>query len=184
MALDKHIIDLPYPSNLLDIWTNQNISIKVPNTNSEFIPDTILSFFLKMSPHCHKYQLILEVAFTQTLADVQLKVKEFLNMFPEILMVVIVDITETEPYQSPAANTMAWNTFWQCGDLLDLGTFIPSQDGPRGMVVNSSRHMWCSIGSIDYHVWVRGGLKGNKIDIDVTDDKIYTWGVSSFNNWT
>jgi len=181
-TLDKHIVDLPYPDSLLDVLMNQNTSIKAPDTNSEFIPDTSLSFFSKLFPCCHRYQLILKVAFTQTLADVLLKVKEFLNTFPEVLMVVVVNITEARPYQSPAADSMAWNTFQQDSNPLDLGAFITPQDSLRGMTVNSGGHMWCSIKSIDYHVWMKSDLDGNKIDIDVTNNKFCTWGVSSFND--
>ena len=181
-ALDKTIVDLPYPDHLLNILSNQNPSIKAPDTNGEFIPDALLSFFLKMFPCCHKYQLILEVAFTQTLVDVFLKVKELLNAFPEILIVIVVNITETRVYQSPATNSVAWNTFWQDENPLDLGTFIPPQCSPQGLEINSGGHMWCSIKSIDYHVWVKSGLNGDKIDVDITDNECYACGMSSFNN--
>ena len=181
-TLDKTIVDLPYPEHLLDVWTNQNLSIKAPDTNSEFIPDALLSFLSKMFPRCHKYQLVLEVTFTQTLADILLKVGELLNAFPEILVVVVIDITETRVYQAPATGSVAWNTFWQDEDLLGLGEFIPPQRGQKGTVINSGRHTWCSINSIDYHVWVKNGLNGGKIDVDVTDDEWYVCSVSLFNN--
>ena len=135
-----------------------------------------------MFPHCHKYQLILEVAFTQTLADILLKVGELLNAFPEILVVIVIDITETRVYQAPATSSVAWNTFRQHEDLLGLGEFIPPQRSQKGTVINSGRHTWCSINSIDYPVWVKNGLNGGKIDVDVTDDEWYAYGVSLFNN--
>ena len=181
-TLDKTIVDLPYPEHLLDVWTNQNLSIKAPDSNSEFIPDALLCFLSKMFPRCHKYQLVLEVVFTQTLADILLKVGELLNAFPEILMVIVIDIMETRVYQAPATSSVAWNTFRQHEDPLGLGEFIPPQRSQKGMVINSGRHMWCSINSIDYHVWVKNGLNGGKIDVDVTDNEWYAYGVSLFNN--
>jgi len=164
-TLDKNIVDLPYPDHLLDVLTNQNISIKAPDTNSEFIPDTLLSFFSKMYPCCHKYQLI----------------QELLIAFPEILVVIIVNITESKVYQSPATNSKAWNTFQQHENLLHLGEFIP-QRSLRGMEINRGGHTWCSIRSIDYHVWVKSNLDSGKIDVDVTDTECYACGVSLFNN--
>ncbi|KIM66052.1 hypothetical protein SCLCIDRAFT_22253 [Scleroderma citrinum Foug A] len=160
--LSRHVLFVEWPTAIHE----------VPIT---FLTSTLNKTIVDLPYPKHLLNLVLKVAFTQTLVDILLKVGELLNAFPEILMVIVIDIMETRVYQAPATGSVAWNTFRQHKDPLGLGKSIPPQHSQKGMVINSGGHTWCSINSIDYHIWVKNGLNGGKIDVDVTDDEWYAY---------
>ncbi|KAI9456475.1 hypothetical protein HD554DRAFT_2178093 [Boletus coccyginus] len=162
--LNQQITSLPYPRHALSILVNQNAAMKSPNSDAEYIPDTSLSFFSKVGPRLHKYQLILEVAFTQSLTDVLQKVKDIIELFPEVVVVLVIDISES-PYRSPKSGGVAWETFRNYGGSIDFDTFLVAGNGSDASSVG--------------HPVDR--LSGPKIDIDVMEGAHYAHGSTSGN---
>ncbi|KIJ19091.1 hypothetical protein PAXINDRAFT_153664 [Paxillus involutus ATCC 200175] len=168
---------IPFPHTVLAILVHQNSPMKALETEDGYTPDTSLSFFSKVWSHLHNYQLILEVTFTQTQEDIFKKVKNILKSFPEILVVLVLAISEHQcPH--PMSGGAAWEFFRNHRGTMTLDTFLTG-DRPEGSVgnpVRSGGHDWCCIGNVDYHVWVRDGLSGPKINLDVTDGAHYVHG--------
>ncbi|KIJ06998.1 hypothetical protein PAXINDRAFT_19800 [Paxillus involutus ATCC 200175] len=147
---------IPFPRAALAILVHQNSPMKALETEDEYTPDTSLSFFSK---------------------DVFKKVKNILESFPEILVVLVLTISEHQCLH-PMSGGAAWEFFRNHGGTMTLDTFLTG-DGPEGSVgnpVRSGGHNWCCIENVDYHVWVRDGLSGPKINLDVTDRAHYVHG--------
>ncbi|KIM58281.1 hypothetical protein SCLCIDRAFT_128541, partial [Scleroderma citrinum Foug A] len=174
------LIALPYPTTLIHIQFDQNRSISTLDLDSNFVPDAVLSFLMKVQPCLHKYQAILEVVFSQHWENVIQKVKDIIAEFLETLMVVIINITETK-YQTPKPDSKAWQTF-SASPFLNFDAFLSfntdsvvsgSDVAPVGMAPNnlvipsimSRKHCWCSVESINYHIWVKKGLQDQECAI-------------------
>ncbi|KAN0086076.1 hypothetical protein V8E55_007210 [Tylopilus felleus] len=173
--LSKQISTISYSRNVLSILVNQNAAMKSHNSNSQYIPDTSLSFFSKVWPCLHKYQLILEVVFMQSLTNVLQKVKGIIELFPKITVVLVINISES-CHILPESGNVVWANFRNYGSSIDFDTFLAAGDGSDASVghpVTSGGHTWCFIEWINYHIWVKDGLSGPKINIDVMEGVHY-----------
>ncbi|KIJ21093.1 hypothetical protein PAXINDRAFT_6874 [Paxillus involutus ATCC 200175] len=155
-AVDTMFISLPYPTDLMDIHTDTATSVKSLN-GSEFVPDMVLSLWSKSLDNVHQ------------------KVRRMVQAFLEILMVVVLDIKEREPYLKPVSTSEAWRTFSKAESPLDLEPFVEaSKSGHAGGHFSDSidvaEHTWCSIKSVDYYVWIRDKSDGGTIPIDDIGD--------------
>ncbi|KIJ11649.1 hypothetical protein PAXINDRAFT_15468 [Paxillus involutus ATCC 200175] len=111
--------------------------------------------------------------------DVHQKVRTMVQAFLEILMVVILDIKEREPYLKPVSTSEAWRTFSKAESPLDLEPFVEaSKSGHAGGHFSDSidvaEHTWCSIKSVDYYIWIRDESNGGTILIDDIGDGDYS----------
>lgn len=104
------LVALPYSTTLIHIQFDQNRMISTLDSDSKFICNTVLSFVMKVQPHLHKCQVMLEVVFSQHWESGIQKVEDIIEEFSETLMVVIVNITKTKT-QASEPDSKAWQIF-------------------------------------------------------------------------
>jgi hypothetical protein len=123
-----------------------------------------------------------ECAFSQDKETLLKKLQLEIDARSEIVMVVMIILTETSPYHSPKEDSTAWHTF-RCHskcpsfeEFLEL-TEITDEDPNWLGPVTVADHTWCCVSNVDYHVWVKDGEE--KIDISTQSSRtVAAYGVS------
>ncbi|KAI6017114.1 hypothetical protein EDC04DRAFT_2608075 [Pisolithus marmoratus] len=151
-----------YPHNIVHIQVSMNSDME-----GEFIsaiPDLALVISLMKGNKIQHFPLIVECALSQPCQKVFKKVAMLIAAHPKVLMVVIVLINESPHYQSPSDKSLAWKTFVNHQDSLDLTGFTSLCDVDSSNVdvdkdfmvpVVIAGHTWCHISSVDYYVWLK-----------------------------
>jgi len=100
---------------------------------------------------------------------------------PEILLVMMIVITEAHQFHSPKEDSTAWEMFCRQQELACFKDFVDmmqttNKDGQWLGPVTVGNHSWCHIANIDYYAWVKDGK--DKISIN-KDSQLMAHGVSA-----
>jgi hypothetical protein len=114
--------------------------------------------------------ILAECAFTQDRNDLWKKLQNEIKVHPELVIVLVIMITEKPEYHSPPDESNAWNLFVKedrcrtCGHFLELqkGDFVGGE--PPSIRVEVAGHTWCNITSAECFVWVKDDR--GKIDVN------------------
>ncbi|KAI6010300.1 hypothetical protein BKA83DRAFT_4503634 [Pisolithus microcarpus] len=158
----SHFQQVSYPCNIVHIQVSMNSDMEEEFISA--IPDLALVISSIKGNKIQRFPLIVECAFSQPHQKVFEKVTMLIAARPEVLMVVIVLINESPHYQSPFKKSLAWKTFANHQDSLDLTDFTSLCDVDSGDVdvgkdfmvpIVIAGHTWCCISSVDYYVWLK-----------------------------
>lgn len=115
-----------------------------------------------------------ECAFAQDTDSVLRKIKHEIAGQPEVLMVILVVIDEHQPCRSPERMSEAWQMLRQETSCRSASLFA-SLEGDAAQSYDEpvviAGHTWCHLGSVRFHIWVRGN-EPIHIDDDDDDDDI------------
>ncbi|KAI6010319.1 hypothetical protein EDC04DRAFT_2610230 [Pisolithus marmoratus] len=151
-----------YPHNIVHIQVSMNSDMEEKLTFA--IPDLALVISSMKGNKIQCFPLIVECTFSQPHKKVFKKVAMLIDACPGVLMVIIVLINESPHYQSPSEKSLAWKTFMNHQDPLDLTGFTSLCDVDSGHVdveedfmvpIVAAGHTWCHISSVDYDVWLK-----------------------------
>ncbi|KAG1798826.1 uncharacterized protein HD556DRAFT_1439886 [Suillus plorans] len=146
-------------------------------TSTDTIPDIAIAIAVPNTDYnwIRKPLVIVECAFAQDTDSVLRKIKHEIAGQPEVLMVILVVIDEHQPYRSPERMSEAWQMLSQEASCRSDSSFA-SLKGDAARSYNHrvviAGHTWCHLGSVRFHVWVRGN---EPINID-DDDELHACG--------
>ncbi|KAI5989832.1 hypothetical protein EDC04DRAFT_2614279 [Pisolithus marmoratus] len=158
----SHFQQVSYPCNIVHIQVSMNSDME-----GEFIsaiPDLALVISSMKGNKIQHFPLIVECTFSQPCQKVFEKVAMLIAAHPKVHMVVIVLINESPHYQLPSDKSLAWKTFANHQDSLDLTGFTSLCDVDSGNIdvgedfmvpVVIAGHTWCCISSVDYYIWLK-----------------------------
>ncbi|KAI6114158.1 hypothetical protein F5141DRAFT_1062658 [Pisolithus sp. B1] len=158
----SHFQQVSYPHNIVHIQVSMNSDMEEKLISA--IPDLALVISLMKGNKIQCFPLIVECTFSQPHKKVFKKVTMLIDACPEVLMVIIVLINESPCYQSPSEKSLAWKTFMNHQDPLDLTGFMSLCDVNSGNVdveedfmvpVVTAGNTWCCISSVDYYIWLK-----------------------------
>lgn len=152
-------------------------------TSTFIVPDIAIKIDVSSTSYwIRKPLVIMECAFAQDTDSVLWKIKHEIASQPEVLMVILVVIDEHQPYRSPEYMSKAWQmlrqeTSCRSGSLFaSLERHAARSYKQKNHCVVIAGHTWCHLGSVRFHVWVRGN---KQINID-DDDELHACGVSIY----
>ncbi|KAG1721682.1 hypothetical protein EDD22DRAFT_962436 [Suillus occidentalis] len=119
-----------------------------------------------------------ESAFSQDGFSLFEKLTKTVRANPHLLLIIAAFLEENFLFHSPDKSSLAWEELMSRPFLETSDDFIalmedkspPALDVP----VVVFRHTWCSLGSVEFKVWVRGD--DQPIDIDTEDDNLTAEG--------
>ncbi|KAG1906286.1 uncharacterized protein F5891DRAFT_1004896 [Suillus fuscotomentosus] len=146
-------------------------------TSTDTVPDIAMQIVIQNTRYwIRKPLVIVECAFAQDTDSVLRKIKHEIAGQPEVLMVILVVIDEHQPYRSPERMSEAWQMLSQETSCRSDSSFA-SLEGDASRSYNHrvviAGHTWCHLGSVRFHVWVRGN---EPINIDDDDDELHACG--------
>lgn len=184
--MNPAVQQLPINKQLLHATFKSNFTFQSSQTGFLATPDLsfiIMSLKRKMS-RGQDFQVlaIMECAFSQNKGDLEEKIRKELAARPEIVLVIMILVNESEAYCRPTEELHAWWMFSQeemCRDATSFLRFDESDVSSESESKSDSdlkehftlqpvmiaKHQWCSISSVKYHVWVKSN-NDEVIDID------------------
>ncbi|KAI6024357.1 hypothetical protein EDC04DRAFT_2606524 [Pisolithus marmoratus] len=168
-----------YPCNIIHIQVSMNSDMEEKLISA--IPDLALVISSMKGNKTQCFPLIVECTFSQPHKKIFKKVAMLIAACPEVLVVIIILINESPHYWSPSKKSLAWMTFANHHDSLDLTNFTSLCDVDSGNLnveedfmvpVVTAGHTWCHISSVDYDVWLKhipnNGNEGSLTPIQFT----------------
>ncbi|KAG2029275.1 hypothetical protein BDR03DRAFT_975911, partial [Suillus americanus] len=132
------------------------------------VPDLLIKMdVMTEDDWIHEELVIGECAFGQDTDLVLRKLKYEIAGHPEVLMVIMIVIDEHQPYRSPGRMSEAWQMRKETSTLSRSSFNSLRGAAPRSLEepIVVAGHTWCHLGSVRFHVWVRGDEPIN-IDVD------------------
>lgn len=146
---------------------------------SSIVPDLVIQMDTVTDNYrSHEVLVIVECAFAQDAGSVLRKIKCEIAGRPEVLMVILVVIDESQQYRSPARTSEAWRMLRQEISPRSVSSFYSLQedtDRSHDQPIVIAGHTWCHLASARFHIWVRGD---EPINIDVDNNELQACGVS------
>ncbi|KAF9241341.1 hypothetical protein BU15DRAFT_73466 [Melanogaster broomeanus] len=129
---------LPYDGMLIRPSVEMNLSLKSSCGEFDATPDIAILLARQSGLHL----------------DPQLEI----SAHPEIIMVMMIIITEDTPYHSPKEGSTAWHTFChhtKCSSFSQFLGMMETTDGDDRALgpVTVANHSWTRITQVDYYVW-------------------------------
>jgi len=196
-VMNPAVQQLPINKCILHATFKSNFTFQSSQTGFSATPDLsliIMSLKRKMSRgQDFEVLAIVECAFSQNKSDLEEKIRNELAACPEIALVITILINESETYHRPTEESQAWRMFSQEEKCQDATSFLrfnesdissKSKSEPKSdsslkedftlQPIVIAGHQWCSISSVEYHVWVKSDM-----DEVINIDKVQvTCGVS------
>ncbi|KAG6373985.1 hypothetical protein JVT61DRAFT_4617 [Boletus reticuloceps] len=165
------IEQMPYDNTLIHPSVEMNLSLKSSSGDFNATPD--LSIHLaRLSRRRLKPEFVCigECVFSQDQDTLLLKLQLEVDAHSEVVMVVMIVLTEARPYHSPEEDSTAWHIFRRHSECPSFEEFldmveIMDEDSTWLGPVKVAGHTWCLISNVNYHVWVKVGEK--KININM-----------------
>jgi len=101
-------------------------------------------------------------------------------------MVILLDVKEAPDFSSPFPESDAWKSLSKDSSPLSLTEFVIASnlanriDIPFTEPVTVANHVWCSIPSVDFYVWLRDPSTG-VLDVRATPGEHTAYGVSTLD---
>jgi len=143
-------------------------------------PDISLEFFSN-APHGDLvYPSICQIAFSESLEDVIDTIESVVEGDLAIQMVILLDVKEAPDFSSPLPESDAWKSLSKDSSPLSLTEFVMASNLaiPFTEPVTVANHVWCSIPSVDFYVWLRDPSTG-VLDVRATTSEHTAYGVST-----
>jgi len=148
----------------------------------KFIPDIAHVVKTISDPPIVTIPVIGEVALSQSRKDLFQRLRDTVDAFPDVHMLIVAFIKERTTYRAPKPRSQAWRNLLSEEVARSEYTFISNRTGPRSLErpteIRVEGHSWCSISSVHFQVWVRGS---GPIDIDTSDQGLTAIGVGPVN---
>lgn len=181
-AIIPAVLQLPINRRILRATLESNFALQSSH-GSTLTPDlSLMVVALERAVFgCKDSQIlaIVECAFSQDRAVLREKVKRELAARPEIVLVIVIIVNESQDYHGPEEESEAWHVFASEEETQDINSFLSfgqsdvNSTGPGPNLneevftlkpVMVAGHQWCDISSVEYRVWVKGDTS-DKIDI-------------------
>ncbi|KIK73868.1 hypothetical protein PAXRUDRAFT_20422 [Paxillus rubicundulus Ve08.2h10] len=162
-ALAPLIEQIPYYDMLVHPLVEMNLSLRSSSGDFNAPPD--LSICLahlsgrRLKP---TFICIGECTFSQDKETLLKKLQLKVDARSEIMMVVMIILTETSPYCSFKEDLTAWHTsrhHSKCSSFKEFLDMIETIDEDSKWLgpITVANHTWCHISNVNYHVWVKDG---------------------------
>ena len=131
---------------------------------------------------------IVECAFSQDKAVLREKIKKELAARPEMVLVIVIIVNETQDYHGPEEESEAWHVFSSEKETQDINSFLSisqldvdstapdpnfNEDSFVLKPVIVAGHQWCGVASVEYCVWVKSDTSCHDHDIPPQPSHIY-----------
>ena len=160
---------LPFRKDLVRATVEMNLQFQSPSSGFTTTPDLSLILMPMSGTESSELAVIGECAFTQDKDQLEYKLRHEIEAHPEVVMVIMIIISEVKNYHSPQFETKAWKHFSKEPMCLDAKSFLTlrepalPEDSTVVTPVRVAQHVWCNISTVEYFVWVKNG--GETIDI-------------------
>ncbi|KAG1852258.1 hypothetical protein DFJ58DRAFT_841916 [Suillus subalutaceus] len=158
-----------YSSYLRDYSVCTSVSRVFELMSASAVPDLLIKMDVRSKGNwIHEVLVIGECAFAQDTDSVLRKIKYEISGHPEVLMVIMVEIDEHQPYRSPGRMSEAWQMLRKETSTLSRSSFNSFRGAAAQSLENPivfAGHTWCHLASVQFHVWVRGDEPIN-VDVD------------------
>lgn len=178
---------IPFDKCLVRAAVEMNTSFKSSSNGFTATPDLSL-VLAPMTGAAENYELpvIGECTFSQDRSNLEYKLQHEIEAHPEVVMVIMIVISETTEYRSRQSDEMkAWKVFSaepECRDFksfLSLGEPQLPDDSSVIASIRVAGHVWCNISSVEYYVWIKNDA-GDNIDTTNHDPEFMAYGVCNF----
>lgn len=162
---------------LLHTRLEGNFTFKSLETGFSATPDLTLISTPRDGNENAQVLAIVECAFSQDRDSLREKIKKEILARPEIVLAIMICVTESQSYARPSEGSEAWKFFFKdpegrCRDAKSFFHVRPSDESSsdvderytlRPIVI--AGHTWCDIASIEYFLWVKDRAD-KPIDVD------------------
>ncbi|KAG6369782.1 hypothetical protein JVT61DRAFT_13543 [Boletus reticuloceps] len=170
-AFTPIIEQMPYNDTLIHPSVEMNLSLKSSSGDFNATPDLSIHL-VRLSGRRLKPEFVCiggECAFSQDQDTLLMKLQLEFDACSEVVMVVMIILTEVRPYHSPEEDSTAWHIFHhhsECPSFKDFLDMVEIMDEDSTWLgpVKVAGHAWCLISNVDNHVWVKVGEE--KININ------------------
>lgn len=151
--ISSTIQNLPYDRLTVRAKVEMNLAFKSPKDGFTATPD--LSLFLTSNKGLGNTQIpiLVECAFTQDRS----KLKKEIDAHLEVVLVIVIIITEEPDYHGPLEESDVWNRFIKEDECREAEDFLSLQNGAAAASTPTAKtelvhievtgHVWCNITS-------------------------------------
>jgi len=172
---------LPYDRAWILPSVELNTSLRSSTGDLNVTPDITIILTRQSRKRANPQVVYLgECAFSQGEKVLVKKLQLEVDAHPEILLVMMIVITEAHQFHSPKEDSTAWEMFRRQPELACFEDFVDmmqttDKDSQSLGLVTVGNHSWCRIANVDYYAWVKDGK--DKISIN-KDSQSMAHGVS------
>lgn len=173
---------LPYNDNLICPSVETGIELQSSSGDFTTVPDIALLLSCQLGLHMDPQIVFVgECAFSQSKEVLAEKLQCEVDAHPEIIMALMIILTESTLYHSPKAELTTWHMFHHHPEPISFSEFMemmPKKDGDSKALgpVTVAEHPWSRITHIDHYIWVKDGEE--KINISQCHSPMTAHGVS------
>lgn len=177
---------IPYDSSLIRPSVEMNLLVNSLSGDFDGTPDMAILLARQSGRRVDSEVVFLaECAFSQGKEALRKKLQLEVDARPELVMVIMIIITEAPRYHSPKEDSTAWHTFRHhstCCTFTEFADMIQTTDEDHKWLgsITVADHVWSHVSNVDYYVWVNDG---EKIRIDERDGPTMACGVSEVSKW-
>ncbi|KIK22283.1 hypothetical protein PISMIDRAFT_102706, partial [Pisolithus microcarpus 441] len=155
----REVVMLNYPLNLVSMTLGHNTELKTMG-GSRAVPDICIEFYSKGPIPKVAYLVICQISFTESSDDAFDVIESIVEANPSIQMAMLLDIKESPDFSGPSSQSKTWKLLSQDLTPLSLQEFITASNlmgwaTTFAEPIMVSHHVWCSIISVNYYVWLR-----------------------------
>ncbi|KIK32621.1 hypothetical protein CY34DRAFT_18909 [Suillus luteus UH-Slu-Lm8-n1] len=163
------------PGRLIVVQSHPNLTIKAGDLT--FVPDFVHAINSCTDPPYETMPVFCEIGASQTETKLIQHLRNVARAYPDAIMILMADIKEARPYNSPAYRSAAYCILRRETSVRSHSYFLSSRTGPRSLdrptKVVVEGHAWCDLSAVDFQVWIRGNTP---IDIDTNDSHLTARG--------
>ncbi|KIK19806.1 hypothetical protein PISMIDRAFT_13450 [Pisolithus microcarpus 441] len=168
----QEVVMLNYPLNLVSMTLGHNTELKTMG-GSRAVPDICVEFYSKGPIPKVTYPVICQISFTESSNDAFDVIESIVEANPSIQMAMLLDVKESLDFSQPSSQSETWKSLSQDLTPLSLQEFITASNlmgraTTFAELITVSHHVWCSIVSVNYYVWLRDST--GALDIRATSE--------------
>jgi hypothetical protein len=160
------------------LYSNLHTNLTIGAGSHRFTPDIAHVVTGRRNPPIKSIPIIGEVAKSQSEEDLLERLRDVVQAFPDVLMLIMVVIGE-RTYSAPRRRSKAWRKLRPETSVRSYEAFLSECTEPQTPQVPTEivveGHPWCALSSVRFQVWVRSNVP---IDVDTTEPSLTAHGVS------
>ncbi|KIK16628.1 hypothetical protein PISMIDRAFT_15701 [Pisolithus microcarpus 441] len=169
----QEVVVLNYPLNLVSVTLGHNTELKTTG-GGRAVPDICVEFYSKGPIPKVAYPVICQISFTESSDDAFDVIESIVEANPSIQMAMLLDVKESLDFSRPSSQSETWKSLSQDLTPLSLQEFITASNlmgraTTFAELITVSHHVWCSIISVDYYIWLRDST--GALDIRATSER-------------